>query len=237
MATDPDILETADLPTPVESRSSFRIMIADDEPVARSLLRAILQQEGYTQIDEFADGQQAMDAIEKNTYDAVLLDKNMPHIDGLIVLEKGKALQPGCEFIMITAYGSMETAIQAMDLGAFSYVTKPFSDIDIIAARIGRALERVAVRRENEELTLKMNKLVEELDQAETRLEQMVATGNDVGAGERQQLSKVRDAIGRLREMSRQLESLRKRATGRAADLFGRMGRTVEKVADLLDGE
>jgi len=127
----------------------FRFLVVDDEDVARKLLRSILQAEGYTEIDEAESGETALEALSKNDYHLVMLDKNMPGQDGLEVLQAAVPLQKNCEFIMITAYGSMETAIKAMDMGAFSYVTKPFSEVEVIAKRIGSALDRVIVRHQN----------------------------------------------------------------------------------------
>ncbi len=214
----------------------FQLLLVDDEPSARNLLRALLQQHGYTNIDEANDGADALGLLAKTRYDLVLLDKNMPGVDGLKVLAEGKKRWPDCEFIMLTAYGSMETAIQAMDLGAFSYVTKPFEDFDLILSRIDRALALVGVRRENSLMAERMRLLMDELEKAEGRL--MEPSDPDIPAlgaeGDRAVLAL--QAIHKLRKLASQIDDLQAKAPGKVADLFGRLAKKVRDVADLLEG-
>ena len=122
----------------------FQIMIVDDEPVARHLLRSVLFGAGYTQVDEAGGPAEALKALENEEYHLVLLDKNMPDMDGLTLLQEIRRRWPQIEVIIITAYGSLETAIEAMDLGAFSYLVKPFSDITAVIQRVENALNRAA---------------------------------------------------------------------------------------------
>jgi len=213
----------------------FRLLLVDDEPSARNLLRALLKEQGYSRINEANDGAEALDLLKKERCDLVLLDKNMPGKDGLQVLAEGKKLQPKCEFIMITAYGSMETAIQSMDLGAFSYVTKPFADFEVILSRIDQALALVGTRRENELLNERMRLLLSELEKAEARLAELGSeeAPAPVDMGDRAVV--VLEAVHRLRKLSIQLDALGEKAQGKAADLFAKVGKTVSDVADLLD--
>jgi len=202
------------------SKDFFHILVVDDEPVARNLLRSILQMKEYDNIDEADSGTAALQALEKQEYHIVLLDKNMPGMDGIEVLKQAKPRWPDTEFIMITAYGSMETAIEAMDLGAYSYVTKPFADVEIIARRVAGALERVSIRHENSVLLDRLRMVLSELEAAESELAQ---------------LGRVRDAVGRLRKLADGLFRLSEKAKGAGADIIGKMGREVSKVADILD--
>jgi DNA-binding NtrC family response regulator len=203
------------------SKDFFNVLIADDEPVARNLLRSILQMKDYGNIDDADSGRAALDALSKKEYHVVLLDKNMPGLDGIEVLKQAKPRWPHTEFIMITAYGSMETAIEAMDLGAYSYVTKPFSDVEVIARRVQGALERVSIRRENAILLDRLRMVLSDLERAESELAKM-----DV----------VRDAVARLRGLAEGLAKLAERAKGAAANVIGKMGEEAAKVADLLGG-
>jgi len=202
------------------SKDFFHVLVVDDEPVARNLLRSILQMKDYDNIDEADSGPAALKALEKQEYHIVLLDKNMPGMDGVEVLKLAKPKWPHTEFIMITAYGSMETAIEAMDLGAYSYVTKPFADVEIIAKRVAGALERVSIRRENAVLLDRLRMVLAEMEAAES---------------EPAQLDRVRDAVGRLRKLADGLSKLSEKAKGSAANIIGKMGQAVGQVADMLE--
>jgi DNA-binding NtrC family response regulator len=214
----------------------FRFLIVDDEPVARNLMRSILQSAGYTEIDEVDSGEAALETLFERPYHVVLLDKNMPGKDGLEVLQGGRAAQPNCEFIMITAYGSMETAIQAMDLGAFSYVTKPFSEVKVIIRRVDAALERVIVRHQNEILVDRLRMVIVELERANAELK-MVRLGNEPATGqEKEIIGRVGQAITHLRKIAVQIDQLGEHAKGKAAAVIGGIGKGVKAVANMLQG-
>jgi len=217
------------------SKSFFQILVVDDEPVARNLLRSILNTKGYDNIDDVDSGPAALKALEKKEYHVVLMDKNMPGMDGIEVLKVAKSRWPHTEFIMITAYGSMETAIEAMDLGAYSYVTKPFADVEIIARRVAGALERVAIRQENAVLLDRVRMVLAELEAAESELARMRQAAGSHADEEIAQLDKLRTAAETLRKLSDGLGRLSERAKGSAAELIGKMGKAVDQVADLLD--
>jgi DNA-binding NtrC family response regulator len=217
------------------SKDFFHILVVDDEPVARNLLRSILQMKEYDNIDEADSGPAALRALEKREYHIVLLDKNMPGMDGIEVLKQAKLKWPSTEFIMITAYGSMETAIEAMDLGAYSYVTKPFADVEIIAKRVAGALERVSIRRENAILLDRLRMVLADLDLAENELARLRQATGTQGDEEIVQMDKVRTAVDKLRRLAEGLTTLSERAKGSAAELIGKMGLAVDQVADSLD--
>ena len=217
------------------SKDFFHILVVDDEPVARNLLRSILQMKEYANIDEADSGPAALRALEKKEYHIVLLDKNMPELDGIEVLKRAKPKWPDTEFIMITAYGSMETAIEAMDLGAYSYVTKPFADVEIIAKRVAGALERVSIRRENAVLLDRLRMVLADLEQAENELARLRQTTGTQADEEIAQMDKVRTAVETLRKLADGLARLSGRAKGDAAELIGKMGKAVDQVADMLD--
>jgi DNA-binding NtrC family response regulator len=219
------------------SKDFFHILVADDEPVARNLLRSILQMKEYDNIDDADSGQAALSALSQKEYHVVLLDKNMPGLDGIEVLKQAKPKWPQTEFIMITAYGSMETAIEAMDLGAYSYVTKPFSDVEVIARRVAGALERVSIRRENEILLDRLRMVLSDLEQAEGELALLRRAAGAQADDEIAQMGRVRDAVERLRKLAEGLSKLSERAKGAAANLIGQMGQEVSKVADMLGGK
>ena len=130
---------------------SARILIADDEEIViRSCLR-ILDGDDF-QVEAVQDGREALRKIEENPYDVMILDIMMPNMDGLEVLRRVKETHPNLDVIMITGLSQIDTAVQAMKLGAFDYISKPFEP-DELKLVVQRALERRRLLQEN--LTLK----------------------------------------------------------------------------------
>ena len=214
----------------------YQFLLVDDEPVARNLLRVILQTNGYSSVSEASSGDEALEALTAQEYHVVLLDKNMPGIDGLVVLRQGRGLRPECEFIMITAYGSLDTAVQAMDLGAYSYVTKPFVKIDEFLRRVEGALERVWIRLENALLLDRLRMLLAELDHAERELSQSRTLVSDQAKTEIEQI-RMHEAISRLQQLASKLEFLRVNANGTAQVMIQRLETEASEVVTLLSGD
>ncbi len=117
-----------------------RILVIDDEATVRGFLCEALADHGYV-VDAAEDGKQAIDKIRRNRYDAAVCDLRMPDIDGLETLAQAKALNPDIEFIMLTAHGTMENAVDSLRKGAFDFLLKPVNLTDLHFA-IDRALER-----------------------------------------------------------------------------------------------
>jgi two-component system, NtrC family, nitrogen regulation response regulator GlnG len=116
-----------------------RILIADDEDSLRWVLDKGLRQAGY-EITAVKDGESALRAFEAEPFDLVFLDVRMPGMDGLTALARLRELAPDAHVIVMTAHGTMETAIQAMQRGAYDYLAKPF-DLDEAVLIAQRALE------------------------------------------------------------------------------------------------
>jgi DNA-binding NtrC family response regulator len=126
---------------------SARILIVDDEEIViRSCLRILAGDE--FQVESVQDGREALKKIEENPYDVVILDVMMPNIDGLEVLRRVKETHPNVDVIMITGLSQVDTAVQAMKLGAFDYISKPFEP-DELKLVVYRALERRRLLQEN----------------------------------------------------------------------------------------
>jgi DNA-binding NtrC family response regulator len=127
-----------------------RILLIDDEPRMLSLLNTILKGEGYT-LTPVQDGSKVPDLLNTESFDLMITDIRMTPIDGLELLKIARQVRPSMPVIILTAYGSVETAIEAMKLGTFDYVTKPFK-MDELLITIQRALEYSRALSENIEL-------------------------------------------------------------------------------------
>jgi two-component system, NtrC family, response regulator AtoC len=117
-----------------------RILIIDDEEGIRSVLADLFTDLGY-EVDQAQDGRAGLKTALAGEYDLVLCDLSLPHMDGLAILRELKEQAPGIAVVMITGYASMQSAIEAMKLGAYDYITKPF-DLNEVQMIAERALER-----------------------------------------------------------------------------------------------
>lgn len=129
--------------------SKYNLLIVDDEESVRLLLSAVLRREGY-QVECAEDGQQGLAKFKLLQPDLVLMDIRMPVMDGLTAFKEMRQLRHDCNIILMTAFAAVETAVEAIKLGAFDYVIKPF-DIDEVKLLVSRALE---MRRMAEEINV-----------------------------------------------------------------------------------
>jgi two-component system response regulator AtoC len=118
-----------------------RILVADDEAGIREFLGDSLRLDAH-EVVEAVDGREALRRLDERAFDLVVTDLKMPHVDGLALLRKLRAEQPEVEVIVLTAHGSVESAVEAMKLGAFDYLEKPLSSPDELRLLAARALER-----------------------------------------------------------------------------------------------
>jgi len=123
-----------------------KILIIEDEKGMNEVLRILLEAEGYDVTSAF-DGYEGVDAIKNDIFDLVISDIKMPGLNGFEVLKTVKEISPDTIVIMITAFGTTESAIEAMKLGAYDYINKPFK-IDEIRLVIKKALEKRTLARE-----------------------------------------------------------------------------------------
>ncbi|MGQ9629525.1 MAG: sigma-54-dependent transcriptional regulator [bacterium] len=124
----------------------FSILIVDDDASIRSTLGILLKERGYRTY-EASSGEEALRRMEEGVYDLMIVDLRIGHLSGIDLLGAIKERSPDTEVLMLTAYGSVETAVEAMKLGAFDYLTKPF-ERDEILLTVEKALERRALRGE-----------------------------------------------------------------------------------------
>jgi two-component system response regulator PilR (NtrC family) len=125
-----------------------RILVVDDEPSMRELLDILLRREGH-EVFTASNGRKAIEILEREPIDLLISDIKMPDMSGVDVLKAAKMLDPDLIGIMVTAYASVENAVEAMHLGAYDYVSKPFN-VEELKLRIRKALERKQLGQEND---------------------------------------------------------------------------------------
>ncbi len=124
-----------------------KVLVVDDEDNMRHMLKVLLEEEGY-QVQCARDGEEALQNLENENFDFVLCDIRMPKIDGPALLEQMKKRGLSATVIMMSAYGTMDTAIETMKKGAYDYIPKPFRTDEIILT-LRKAEEREKLLREN----------------------------------------------------------------------------------------
>ena len=124
-----------------------RILVVDDEESHRIMLRAVLKEEGY-EVSEASDGTEAVKAVEQEPFDLILMDIRMRTMDGIEALGEIRKISPLVPVLIMTAYASVKTAVEALKAGAFEYLTKPL-DTDELKILIEKALEIYHLRAEN----------------------------------------------------------------------------------------
>ncbi|MDL2275864.1 sigma-54 dependent transcriptional regulator [Desulfosarcina sp. OttesenSCG-928-G10] len=130
------------------SQPPYRILVVDDELSMREILTILLEKQGYA-VRSAVNGKDALKVIEKETYDLLLCDIRLGDLSGIDVLKASKQKHPHATVIMISAFSTTETAVEAMNLGAFDYVPKPFQNSELLQA-IANALERKTLEHEKQ---------------------------------------------------------------------------------------
>lgn len=125
-----------------------KIMVVDDEKNIRIMLKRVLSGDQY-EIDEAVNGLEALQKIAQERYDAILLDLKMPEMNGLQVIDKIKEMDINTPIIMMSAYGTIPEAVEAMKLGAVDYLIKPF-DLDELRMTLVRMIRQDEIKNENQ---------------------------------------------------------------------------------------
>jgi DNA-binding NtrC family response regulator len=132
------------------SKRSASVLVIDDEEIMREILEALLTREGY-HVRLAASGEEGLELARSTPFDAAIVDVMMPGIDGIATLHELRKLDDDLPVLMITAFASVETAIAAMKLGAFDYITKPFKNDEVLVV-VRNAVERRQLIAENTSL-------------------------------------------------------------------------------------
>jgi two-component system nitrogen regulation response regulator NtrX len=131
------------------------LLIEDEEPIRRVMVRILSEESASYEITEAENGKQGLSKLEKNAFDLVLCDIKMPKMDGIEVLQAAKAKGIYVPFIMLTGHGNVETAVDAMKLGAYDFIAKP-PDLNRLLTAVRHAIENKTLRKENLKLKRKV---------------------------------------------------------------------------------
>ena len=131
------------------------LLIEDEEPIRRVLVRILSEEDAQYKITEAVDGKKGFHLLKKESFDLVLCDIKMPKMDGIEVLQKAKNSKINTPFIMLTGHGNVETAVEAMKLGAYDFISKP-PDLNRLLTSVRHALENKYLRSENKKLKSKV---------------------------------------------------------------------------------
>ncbi|MBI4188600.1 MAG: sigma-54-dependent Fis family transcriptional regulator [Chloroflexi bacterium] len=151
------------------------ILVADDEENVRALLQRILKEAGYNVVTA-ADGQEALDKVAISNAEVALLDIKMPGISGIETLRQIATTWPQICVIMVTAINDAQTAVDAMKLGAYDFITKPFNR-DAVVMAVQRAIEKRNLQRENDRHRFELEKRVgEQTERLQQQFVELVET-------------------------------------------------------------
>jgi len=163
--------------------SGNRVLIVDDELNMRHMLQTMLNKEGYT-ADTAANGLEALSMLDEKDFDFILCDIRMPEMDGMSFLNEAKKRYSEKTYIMMSAFGTIDTALEAMKNGAYDYISKPFKTDEVLLT-LKKAMEREQLKEENLVLQGKLRKI-----------EQKYSFGNIVARSEA--MARVFDLVGRV---------------------------------------
>lgn len=163
VGSDPDEEPVSDAPN-VTQAAVGRLVLVDDEPAILDLLSSLFR--GGWEVSAHTRGADALERLRSAPFDVLLTDKNLPDVGGLDLLGHARKLDPDAEVLMITGYASLDTAVQAMQLGAFDYIVKPPRSIFDVRRKVEQALDKVRLSRANRQLVLDLTRKNEELVEA-----------------------------------------------------------------------
>ncbi len=130
--------------------ASTRLLIVDDDPAHRTMLRTLLSAWGAA-VDEAPDGGAAIALCRDHPYDLILMDVQMPEVNGIEALQAIRSYNPSIPILIMTAYSNVESAVEALKSGAYDYLSKPL-DFDVLRLTLKRALDHASLRHENQAL-------------------------------------------------------------------------------------
>ena len=146
------------------------LIIEDEEPIRRVLVRILTEEDSSFEIKEASDGKKGLDLIKNESFDLVLCDIKMPKVDGIELLQRTRKTNLTLPFIMLTGHGNIETAVESMKLGAYDFISKP-PDLNRLINSVRNALEKKKLVTENKILRQKVAKKYEIIGNSKSIME------------------------------------------------------------------
>jgi DNA-binding NtrC family response regulator len=153
-------------------KKDFRILVADDDDAVRDVITTLLSREGYS-VASFSDGLEAISRLSIEDVHLVVTDLMMPGANGIEVLKYAVRSNPDIAVIILTAYGTLDTTLEAIKEGAFNYLTKPFKTLEIVILA-ARAYQKAQLIADNRELKKNLRETYRDLE----LLENIAASNN-----------------------------------------------------------
>jgi len=141
---------------------ALQILVVEDSKPLREMLVHVLKEDG-TQVDAAKDGRDALDKFHSASYDLIITDLNMPEVTGIELIRKIREQDELVEFIIITGYASLESAVEAIKAGAFDYIIKPFK-VEELKVAVRNVRDKILLKKRNEALVEKLRSFYEEID-------------------------------------------------------------------------
>jgi diguanylate cyclase (GGDEF)-like protein len=154
------------------SKKPVRILVADDDESLRSVLKQVLNMDGY-EVTLTASGEEALAAFKREPCSLIITDIRMGSMSGIMLLQEVKRLRPDTQVIIMTSNATLDSAITAIQAGAYDYLTKPFDDIALISSVARRAVDKIRLIEENKSLLEKLKRKNEELEFVNTTLKEL----------------------------------------------------------------
>ena len=147
------------------------VLIVDDEPIVVQVLQRVLPRQGL-RVTSVSNAEEATDVLQRENFGCMLVDKNLPGRDGLALISEVRKQQPHCACIVMTAYASTASAVEALRLGAADYLEKPFQDIELVAEKVRRAIEHQRAEFDRARFLERLRQFESELDKKESEVSQ-----------------------------------------------------------------
>jgi DNA-binding NtrC family response regulator len=227
---DPESLTLDELEYTLLVGGPASILIVDDEPVVRDMFEFLLANSGY-QVSLAANAEEALESLENFDYNLLIVDKNLPGLSGLELMQRVRELRPQAEFMVITGYASYQSAVEALRLGALDYLEKPFEDIDLVKKKIDRTVDRQRLLHENAVLA-------DHLRSAHKNLQETVDEAVHTHR-EQTHIQKIEHQLVELRQVAFRVANSLKQACERfsAMAVSSNIPRnTLEEIRGLLEG-
>jgi len=179
----------------------FQILIVDDNAEIREIVQEYLA-DSDCQIEGASNGKEALEKYNENPYDIIITDLKMPGISGIELIKLLKQKTDTIEFVIITGYASVDTAIEAVRIGAFDYIVKPFR-MEELKVTIKNAKEKIILKRANEELLDKLKRFHSEIEKYKKYDAEKNTSAESVDEEQKNHTERLVDSIKYLGRLSK----------------------------------